>query len=101
VKKADLADEIGQVITSGQLPSHLVNAIDAVRQIGKFAAHPIKNTSTGEIIDVEPGEAEWLLDTLEGLFDHYFVQPNILARKKAALNKKIAESGKAPPKKAV
>lgn len=100
VKKADLADEIEQVIKSGQLPSHLAEAIDTVRQIGKFATHPIKSTNTGEIIDVEPGEAEWLLDTLEGLFDHFFVQPKVLARKKAALQKKIEEGGKAPPKKA-
>ena len=30
-----------------------------------FAAHPIKSMHTGEVIEVEPGEAEWLLDTLE------------------------------------
>jgi hypothetical protein len=29
-----------------------------VRTIGNFAAHPIKSTSTGTIVDVEPGEAE-------------------------------------------
>jgi hypothetical protein len=54
--------------------------------------------NTGEIIDVEPGEAEWLLNVLEGLFDHYFVQPAILAAKKDALNKKLADAGKPPMK---
>jgi hypothetical protein len=33
--------------------------LDAIRTIGNFAAHPIKSTSSGEIVDVEPGEAEW------------------------------------------
>ncbi len=46
--------------------SRIVCRIDAVRVIGNFAAHPIKSKSTGEIVDVEPGEAEWNLNTLEG-----------------------------------
>jgi hypothetical protein len=67
-----------------------------VRQIGNFAAHPIKSTSTGEIVDVEEGEAEWNLDVLESLFDFYFVQPAIAAKRKADLNKKLKDAGKPP-----
>lgn len=63
-----------------------------------FAAHPNKSLSTGAIVDVEPGEAEWMLDVLEGLFDFYFVQPDILQKKKDALNKKLADAGKPPMK---
>ena len=98
VKKSDLSKEIEEVLQSKQLPSHLALAIDAVRNIGAFAAHPIKSTNTGEIVDVEPGEAEWLLDVLEGLFDFYFVQPAELARKREALNKKLTDAGKPPMK---
>ncbi len=58
VKKDDLANEIQQVIDSRQLPSHLADSLDAVRNIGAFAAHPIKSKTTGEIVEVEPGEAE-------------------------------------------
>lgn len=94
VKASNLNKEIDDVLTSKQLPSHLAEGIDAVRNIGNFAAHPIKSTSTGEIVDVEPGEAEWLLDLLEGLFDFYFAQPAELKRKKEALNKKLADAGK-------
>lgn len=94
VKKGDLANEIQEVINSGKLPSYLIESIDAVRNIGNFAAHPNKSQSTGEIIDVEPGEAEWLLDVLEGLFDFYFVQPELLKRKRDELNKKLADLGK-------
>jgi hypothetical protein len=92
VKPAELANEIQEVLDSKTLPSYLANALDAVRNIGNFAAHPIKSKSTGEIVEVEPGEAEWLLDTLEGLFDFYFVQPAVLQRKKDALNEKLKEA---------
>jgi hypothetical protein len=98
IKKPSLAAEIDELINSGKLPSHLSEAIDGVRHIGNFAAHPTKSTNTGEIVDVEPGEAEWLLDTIEGLFDFYFIQPEILKKKKAALNAKLAEAGKPPMK---
>ena len=94
VKHSNLDSEIQQVLDSGKLPSHLAEAIDAVRVGGNFAAHPIKSTNTGEIIDVGPGEAEWLLDTLEGLFDFYFVQPATLKRKRDALNAKLKDAGK-------
>lgn len=94
VKKGDLANEIQQVIDSNKLPSHLSESIDAIRNIGNFAAHPLKSTATGEIVEVEPGEAEWLLDVLEALFDFYFVQPAILQAKRDALNKKLAGIGK-------
>ena len=98
VKPGDLADEIQQLLDSGKLPSHLAESIDGVRHIGNFAAHPSKSKSTGEIVDVEPGEAEWLLDTLESLFDFYFVQPAKTAEKRAKLNEKLSELGKQPMK---
>ena len=93
-KAGNLANQIQEVLDSGKLPSHLGEAIDAVRAIGNFAAHPIKSTNTGEVIDVEPGEAEWNLETLEGLFDFYCVQPARLAQKRDALNKKLKAAGK-------
>ena len=98
VKKTNLANEIEQVIGSGVLPTYLTRAIDAVRNIGNFAAHPIKSTASGEIVAVEPGEAEWNLDTLDGLFDFYFVQPAEHDRRKAALNAKLAAASKPPMK---
>lgn len=94
VKKGDLANEIQEVIDSGHLPTHLIESIDAIRNIGNFAAHPNKSKSTGEIVEVEFGEAEWLLDVLESLFDFYFVQPETLKIKREALNKKLTEMGK-------
>lgn len=94
VKKGNLANEIQEIIDSNKLPSHLSESIDAIRNIGNFAAHPMKSTSTGEIVEVEFGESEWLLDVLEALFDYYFVQPAILKAKRDALNKKLGDIGK-------
>jgi len=98
VKSGNLANQIQQVIDSGRLPSHLVDSIDAIRNIGNFAAHPMKSEQTGEILDIEPGEAEWTLDVLESLFDFYFVQPAFLQKKRDALNKKLQEAAKPPMK---
>jgi hypothetical protein len=49
-------------------------------------------------LPVELGEANWNLDVIESLFDFYFVQPAIIKKKKAALNKKLKEVGKKPMK---
>jgi len=64
VKPGNLANEIQQVIDSGRLPSHLSDSIDAIRNIGNFSAHPMKSNTTGEIVPIEPQEAEWNLDAL-------------------------------------
>lgn len=98
VKHQDLFNEIQEVINRGTLPSHIGDSVDAVRNIGNFAAHPIKSHSTGEVVPVEPGEAEWNLDVLESLFDFYFVAPARTKARKDALNKKLADSGKPPVK---
>jgi hypothetical protein len=94
IKGKDLNVEIQTVIDSGKVPSYIADGLHAVRQIGNFAAHPIKSTSTGEIVNVEDGEAEWNLDILESLFDFYFIQPAITAARKTKLNKKLTDSGK-------
>lgn len=98
IKHSSLANEIQQVIDKGELPSYLVDSIDAIRNIGNFSAHPNKSKNTGEIVNVEPQEAEWTLDVLESLFDFYFIQPTILKAKRDALNEKLTNIGKPPMK---
>lgn len=99
VKHSDLSREIDEFIQTKNAPSYLNDAIDAVRNIGNFAAHPLKSTSTGEIVDVEPGEAEWLIEVIEFLFDFAFVQPKKLEDRRAKLNEKLKDLGKPPMKK--
>jgi hypothetical protein len=43
-------------------------------------------------------KAEWCLETLEALFDHFYVGPAAAAKKKAALNEKLEAAGKRPAK---
>lgn len=97
-KKKNLADKIDQVLDSKSLPTRIAESLDAVRNIGMFAAHPKKSLSSGEILPVEPGEAEWNLDVIEMLFDLYFVQPEVIKKKKEALNEKLKAAGKSPMK---
>jgi hypothetical protein len=58
VKHSDLSKEIQELLDRGTLPSHITEGLDAVRNIGNFAAHPIKSQRSGEVLDVEEGEAE-------------------------------------------
>ncbi|MGS4906638.1 DUF4145 domain-containing protein [Aeromonas sp. 25-248] len=76
------------------LPSHIADHLDAVRAIGNFAAHTQKSVNTGEILPVEPHEAEWNLEVLDMLFDFCYVQPAKNAARRAALDAKLAEAGK-------
>ena len=96
VKHSDLANEIDQVIATKTLPSATAESLDQVRIIGNFGAHPMKSTTTGEIVNVELHEAEWNLDVLESLFDFYYVLPARAKAKKDAINKKLVEAGKPP-----
>ncbi len=98
VEHANLYDEIQELLDRKELPTYLATDVDAIRNIGNFAAHPTKSKSTGEIVEVEPKEAEWNLTVLEGLFDFYFVQPEIQRQRKAALNEKLDDAGKPPAK---
>jgi len=96
VKKRALADQIQEVLDSKQLPSRLADDLHAVRVVGNFGTHPIKSKSTGEIVDVEPGEAEWNLDVLEALFEFYFVEEERAKQRREALNAKLKDAGKPP-----
>lgn len=98
VKNGTLDSEIQQILDKNALPSDIADNLDAVRVIGNFAAHPMKSTNTGEVVDVEPEEAEWNLEVVEQLIDYYYVRPAISKMKKDALNAKLSETGKQPLK---
>jgi len=98
VKPSSLANEIQEALDRNSFPSYIAEIVDAIRNIGNFAAHPTKSKQTGEIIDVEPGEAELNLDVIEALFAFYFVNPARIAKKKAAINQKLQDAGKPPMK---
>lgn len=83
---------------SKSLPSSIRDNIDAIRNFGNFSAHPVNDTTTLQIVDVEEGEAEWCLEILLDMFDHYYVSPAKAAERRAALASKLANAGKPPMK---
>jgi hypothetical protein len=64
---------------------YVTDSLHDLRTIGNMAAHPNKSTATGDYLEVENGEAEWTLDTLDALFGFYFIEPARTAARKAAL----------------
>ena len=74
VNRQNLYQEIEEVINDPNAHSQVKSSLHYLRELGNFAAHPEKN-GVGAIVDVEEGEAEWCLDTIEVLFEIYFVRP--------------------------
>jgi len=98
----DLVKQVDAVLSeadaSKALPTSLRENIDAIRNFGNFSAHPVTDQTTLQIVEVEEGEAEWCLQLLLDLFDHYYVSPARAAQKRAALGAKLAAAGKPPMK---
>jgi Domain of unknown function (DUF4145) len=85
---------INEADASKALPTALRENIDAIRNFGNFSAHPITDQTTLQIVEVEEGEAEWCLQILLDMFDHYYVAPAKAAARRAALASKLTASGK-------
>ena len=71
------------------LPVALRDLVDAIRRFGNFSAHPITSSTSAQIIEVEPEEAEWCLKIISALFEHYYVRPAKNAAMLASLNEKL------------
>ncbi len=77
------------------LPSSIRGTIDAVRNLGNFAAHPITDKSRLQVIDVDSDEAKWCLDIIEALFEHYYSTPSAEGKKRLDnLDAKLAAADK-------
>ena len=98
----DLARQIDAVLNENDpakiLPTSIKANIDAIRNFGNFSAHPITDVTSLQIIDVDPQEAEWCLEIVERLFDHYYVRPALDAKKLDDLNAKLGQANKPPAK---
>jgi hypothetical protein len=98
----NLATQIDLLInesdTTKAIPESLRTTIDGIRNFGNFSAHPITDTTTLQIINVEPHEAEWCLEILEEIFQHYYVKPAEAKARKAKLDTKLVAAGKPPSK---
>ena len=94
IHERNLVTEIQEFVERSDVPSYLTDAVDAVRQVGNLAAHPSKNQQTGEVVEVEPGEAEWLIEVVASLLDFAYTQPIKLKKRKEELDKKLAAARK-------
>jgi hypothetical protein len=92
VKHGDLVDEITEV--RPKLPAEFAEDVDLVRNFGNIAAHPMKNKTTGEILDVEEHEAETCLLMIGHLFDFYFERPAAARARRDLHVAKLAAAGK-------
>jgi hypothetical protein len=97
-KGRDLARQVDGVLKESDpnkvLPAAIRSKVDAIRNFGNFSAHPITDTTTLQIIDVEAEESEWCLAIISDLFEHYYVRPAEDKRKMDDLNQKLTDAGK-------
>ena len=98
-KAKPLQKQIEHAIDKGEIPSPVAKELDYIRQIGKFAAHPKSDVSSGEIIDVEPGEALATLSIIDLLCDYYYVMPAKAKRRHEQLEEKLQASKAKPAEK--
>jgi hypothetical protein len=96
IREKTLFTEIDVLLKRNSLPRYLAEDLDSIRHVGNFAAHPVTEQQTGEIIGVEPGEAEWNLQILRALLEFYFVDRAKSEERRAALNEKLKRAGKGP-----
>lgn len=98
----DLFQQIDALLTEQDrtktVPTALHSTIDAIRNFGNFSARRVNDQTTLQIIDVEPEEADWCLEILEQVFDHYYVKPAHAKARKDALDQKLKLGGKPPSK---
>jgi hypothetical protein len=97
-KDKDLAKEVQQLLDEKDpekvLSGPIRKTVDAIRNFGNFSAHPITDITSLQVIDVDPQEAEWCLEILEALFEHFYVGPAAAAAKKKALDAKLKSAGR-------
>lgn len=87
IKKKNLADEISELEKMQSIPSTLIAMLQVFRKVANFGAHPKKSTNSKEIIDIEKGEADVMLELIEELFDYVFIKP----KRQEEILKRISE----------
>jgi hypothetical protein len=100
----ELHDRVGQGNAPKGVTNEAVEAIDHVRSIGNIGAHMEKDVNL--IIDIDPGEAQALIDLVEMLFDEWYVAreerkerlSRVAAIGKQKADERATQKGQASPK---
>ncbi|MCW7543046.1 DUF4145 domain-containing protein [Aurantimonas litoralis] len=95
IRKRTLFEEVNELrrrLDKGTAPQGVehetVEAFDAVREVGNIGAHMERDINV--IIDVDPGEAQTLIELIEMLFDEWYVARH-KRRQRLARVKDVAE----------
>ncbi len=93
IQKRDLNLEIDALIATTTLAPDLADDLDALRTVGNVAAHPIKSTSTGEVVEFERAR---LSGSLTFFTSCSTSTSSVLhaAEKRDSLSAKLADAGK-------
>lgn len=75
IQPGELSSEVAQALASKTLPAEVASTLAGVVDVCNLEGNRLKNTHPGLILELAAGEAEYLLDVLEALFDFYFVKP--------------------------
>lgn len=96
ISKSRLIDEINTLrtaIDAGTAPAGVtpetIDAIDSVRSVGNIGAHMEKDINI--IVDVDPSEAQLLINLIEILFDEWYIARHIRAERLAKVTALSAE----------
>lgn len=92
--EGSLARQIDAFVEDARTPSELSDNLHYLREIGNFAAHPVKSERTGEVLPVERDEAEWALEVVDELFDFYFVAPRRNEARRREFEDRLADAGR-------
>ena len=74
-KNSSLQQQINELEEREIVSAALAKMLQVFRRIANFGAHPKKSTNSNEIVEIEKGEAEIMLDLLQELFECIFVKP--------------------------
>jgi hypothetical protein len=100
-KHFSLTARIRSFIKDGEGPASLRDNLDHFREIADFGAHTqeaVTETESGEmevvIIDADRDDAEWTLDIVDRLFDHFIVQRGRDEAMRRKWDENIARTGR-------
>jgi hypothetical protein len=88
-----LSERIDKFTADKSHPSGLRENLHHFREIADFGAHTQKNDQA-EIIEVSKEEAEWTLDLLDRLFDHFIVAPEKDRLMRESMDSKLQAAGR-------
>lgn len=103
-KEYTLASRIDEFIKETKHPLYIRQNLHYLREMGDFGAHTqvrqAPSTGTPDlpaepvIIDVDPQEAEWTLQVISDLFEHFIVAPQKDEEIRKAFDKKMADANR-------